>query len=298
LCRLAVGGGFATRQLYTGQDEQLFDAQRPIILNGIEDIVNRQDLADRSIFLDLDPIPENARKLERELKADFDQVRPRILGALLDVVAYGLKRLPETHLSRLPRMADFAKWATACETNKGEFMKLYDANIAAAVANVIEADPVSAAVQAMMADKNEWKGTATELLEELERIAGEKVVRNKRWPESPQALSGRIKRGATFLRRAKINIEAYRNPHTKKRGRVIAVTKVATSNGVGETSSEVSEASETAENGHLSSDDSSDANPIIVPRVRNTVRNNPLEIRRRTIRTLRTLNSLLPWRLR
>ncbi len=29
LCRLATGGGFAVRQLYTDQDEALFDAQRP-----------------------------------------------------------------------------------------------------------------------------------------------------------------------------------------------------------------------------------------------------------------------------
>ena len=47
LCRLATGGGFAVRQLYTDQDEVIFDAPRPVILNGIEDIVTRPDLADR-----------------------------------------------------------------------------------------------------------------------------------------------------------------------------------------------------------------------------------------------------------
>jgi hypothetical protein len=47
LCRLATGGGFAVRQLYTDQDEILFDAVRPVILNGIEDIITRPDLADR-----------------------------------------------------------------------------------------------------------------------------------------------------------------------------------------------------------------------------------------------------------
>ena len=50
LCRLATGGGFAVRQLYTDQDEVLFDAARPVILNGIEDIVTRPDLADRAVF--------------------------------------------------------------------------------------------------------------------------------------------------------------------------------------------------------------------------------------------------------
>ena len=116
LCRLATGGGFAVRQLYTDQDEVLFDAARPVILNGIEDIVTRPDLADRAVFLTLEPIPEERRRPEAELWAAFEAERPRILGVLLDAVVEGLKRLPETRLAKLPRMADFALWATACET--------------------------------------------------------------------------------------------------------------------------------------------------------------------------------------
>ena len=69
LCRLATGGGFAVRQLYTDQDEVLFEATRPVILNGIEDIVTRPDLADRAIFLTLEPIPEERRRPEAELWA-------------------------------------------------------------------------------------------------------------------------------------------------------------------------------------------------------------------------------------
>jgi hypothetical protein len=53
LCRLASGGSFAVRQLYTDRDEILFQAARPIILNGIEDVITRPDLADRAIFLTL-----------------------------------------------------------------------------------------------------------------------------------------------------------------------------------------------------------------------------------------------------
>jgi hypothetical protein len=51
LCRLATGGGFSTRELYTDSDEVLFDAQRPLILNGIEELANRGDLLDRSVIL-------------------------------------------------------------------------------------------------------------------------------------------------------------------------------------------------------------------------------------------------------
>ena len=69
LCRLATGGGFAVRQLYSDQDEALFDATRPVALNGIEDIVTRPDLADRALFLTLEPIPEECRRPEKELWA-------------------------------------------------------------------------------------------------------------------------------------------------------------------------------------------------------------------------------------
>jgi hypothetical protein len=96
------------RQFYTDQDEVLFEAERPVILNGIEDIVTRPDLADRAVFLTLEPIPEERRRTEAELWAAFEAERPRILGVLLDAVVEGLKLLPETHLPKLPRMADFA----------------------------------------------------------------------------------------------------------------------------------------------------------------------------------------------
>src|SRR6516164_6528897 len=72
LCRLATGGGFAVRQLYSDQDEVLFDAARPVILNGIEEIVNRPDLADRGLFQTLEPIPEERRRPEAELWTAFE----------------------------------------------------------------------------------------------------------------------------------------------------------------------------------------------------------------------------------
>src|SRR4029079_17404674 len=61
LCRVATGGSFAVRQLYTDDEEVLFKAARPTLLNGIEDVVGRLDLADRTIFLTLGPIGEEQR---------------------------------------------------------------------------------------------------------------------------------------------------------------------------------------------------------------------------------------------
>ena len=227
LCRLATGGGFAVRQLYTDQDEMLFDAVRPVILNDIEDIVTRPDLADRAVFLTLEPIPEEHRRPEAELWAAFETERSRILGALLDAVVEGLKRLPETQLERLPRMADFALWATACETAlwpAGTFWSAYCGNRDEAVEAVIEADPIAAAVRALMAARTEWTGNASDLLGALTEQAGERVAKAKTWPDSPRALAGRLRRAATFLRKIGIETSFGREGRARTRTIVLATT--------------------------------------------------------------------------
>ncbi len=228
LCRLATGGGFAVRQLYSDQDEVLFDAARPVILNGIEDIVTRPDLADRAVFLTLEPIPEERRRPEQELWAAFEAERPRLLGVLLDAVAKGLAELPRTKLDKLPRMADFALWATACETSlwdSGTFWSAYCGNRDEAVEGVIDADPIAAAVRALMQSRTEWTGTASDLLGALAEMAGERVAKSKTWPDSPRALAGRLRRAATFLRKVGIDIGFEREG--RARTRTIHITTAA-----------------------------------------------------------------------
>jgi hypothetical protein len=228
LCRLATGGGFAVRQLYSDQDEVLFDAARPVILNGIEDIVTRPDLADRAVFLTLEPIPEERRRPEQELWAAFEAERPRLLGVLLDAVAKGLAELPRTKLDKLPRMADFALWATACETAlwpSGTFWSAYCGNRDEAVDGVIDADPIAATVRALMQARTEWTGTASDLLGALAEMAGERVAKSKTWPDSPRALAGRLRRAATFLRKVGIDIGFEREG--RARTRTIHITTAA-----------------------------------------------------------------------
>ncbi|WOH47551.1 hypothetical protein [Bradyrhizobium sp. sBnM-33] len=228
-CRLATGGGFAVRQLYTDQDEVLFDAARPVMLNGIEEIVTRPDLADRGLFLTLEPIPEERRRPEQEMWGAFEAVRPLILGALLTAVVEGLKRLPETRLEKLPRMADFALWATACEPalwSAGTFWSAYCGNREEAVEGVIDADPVAVAVRALMAKGTVWTGNASNLLAALAELLDERALKSKAWPDSPRGLAGRLRRAATFLR--KIGIEISFGREGRARTRTIKITTLPT----------------------------------------------------------------------
>ncbi len=49
-CRPASGGSLAVRQLNSDDEEVLFQAARPTLLNGIEHVISRPDLADRAIL--------------------------------------------------------------------------------------------------------------------------------------------------------------------------------------------------------------------------------------------------------
>jgi hypothetical protein len=249
LCRLSTGGGFAVRKLYSDAEEELFDASRPTILNGIDSVITRPDLADRALFLTLDPIADAERKPERDLMIEFDRERPLIIGALLDGVVRGLRELPRTHLDRLPRMADFAKWAAACESlfwSAGTFATAYRDNRADIIADVLDADPVASAVIAYMAEqKGEVTQTASFLLGALGEIITTQQRKAKSWPDTPRALSNRLHRAAPFLRKAGIQIEfGGREGHTGKR----LITLAANPEWVGETSSPSSPSSPTESN--------------------------------------------------
>jgi hypothetical protein len=229
LCPLASGGSFALRQLFTDEDEILFHAARPAILNGIDDVVCRPDLADRAILLTLDSISDDRRRPEKELWREFEIERPRILGALLDGAVHGLHRLPRTGLEKLPRMADFALWAAACETAfwpPGTFLRAYDANRRAAIEGVIEADPVAAFVREIMAERSTWVGKASDL---LQACLGLKHAPNRTtgWPRNPRALAARLRRCQTVLRSAGIEIAFGREGRAGSR--MIRMTSLAKS---------------------------------------------------------------------
>jgi hypothetical protein len=223
-CRLATGGGFSTRELYSDQEEVLFGSKRPIILNGIDDVVTRPDLADRAIVLTLAAIGDEARKLETELWEDFEEKRPAILGALLDAVCHGIRSLPDVKLDRLPRMADFATWVTACEGalwKKGTFMTAYAANIVEGVEAVLEADLVAAVLRKYMEIVPEFVGTASDLLKALNSILTEAEQKAKGWPKRPPTLAKALRRFATPLRKVGIEITFEREGRSRVRKVII-----------------------------------------------------------------------------
>ncbi len=216
LCRFSTGGGFATRELHSDRREVIFEAQRPILLNGIPDLAERPDLGDRTLRIMLGVIEEGQRLPEGAFWQRFDAVAPGILGALLDGVSAGLRHLGRVRLDRLPRMADFALWIEAASPGLGwqlgEFAAIYEANRVTSATAAFEASSLAQVlydfVESMTVEG--WEGTATELLEVLSTRATESVRRSRHWPDTPAALGAKLLRLAPVLQAVGVEIEKSR----------------------------------------------------------------------------------------
>jgi hypothetical protein len=203
LCRMATGGGFSTRELYSDGDEIIFDAERPVILTAIEEVITRADLLDRAVLAPLPTIAESRRRAEAAFWSEFQTAAPAMLGGLLDVLVATMREFPTVAMDQLPRMADFALWSTAAEDALGLpkhiFMNVYTKNRTTAHETAVEASPIGPAIRAV-ADADGWTGTATGLLERLTRDVPQSARRAKDWPGSGRALAGAIRRLAAPLR--------------------------------------------------------------------------------------------------
>lgn len=203
LCRLATGGGLSTRQLFTNDEEMVLEAKRPVIITGIEDVVTRGDLLDRALPVELPPIDAYSRRPEGELLEAFATEHPFLLGALLDATVVGFQRIPTLKPEKLPRLADAALWAMACEPAPG----LPEGAIAEALQEIthqgaytaLDADPLAAAVQSLVEQRGSWRGRATELLHDLEEVASDGAQRARTWPKVANAAAGRLRRLAPSL---------------------------------------------------------------------------------------------------
>jgi len=226
LCRVATGGGLATRTLYTDNSETIFRFKRPLIMNGISDIATRHDLADRSLIISLPVIPEERRKSEKRIWESWLKVRPQMLAALCKAVSTGLQNIGQVRLERSPRMADFAEWVTAVEPSlpweEGRFLKEYALNREYLVEVGLESDEVGSTILQFMKGRNEWTGTPTDLLRDLNGIVPKGIQRRKFWPKRPNTLSNRLIHVAPVLRKKGIEVE-----RSKSGKRNITITKVS-----------------------------------------------------------------------
>ncbi|PZA08721.1 hypothetical protein DNA98_01355 [Meiothermus sp. Pnk-1] len=218
LCVVATGGALSRRQLYTDSGEVVLSVCRPVILTGIGFGLLRDDLADRTLRIEVARIRDEQRLTEGELWQRFEAAHPRILAALLDAVSTALARKAEVTLKPLPRMADWAIWAEAASPAlgcaPGEIVRAFNSAQQALSADLLEGNPLAQAVLDLVSDwpeGNRQVYTSRELLDELGRIVGSPPPG---WPRSPVALGKALPRLQEALRRAGVILTGQRDSYT------------------------------------------------------------------------------------
>lgn len=228
LCQVASGSGFGTRKFFTDTAQLLISGPHPVIINGLLNAINRSDLADRAVIIPMSRIAPEQRRSAGELWSLFESRRSQIFGALLDHMACGLRRLPHVQLQRLPRMADFALWAVACEASApGVFIRAFESAAVEANEAVAESDSVVVAIAAFMMKGKSWSGTAAELLRVLSNHDRAEAVPSawKTWPRDPSSFGKRLRLGTPVLRKMGIEVVIGR-ASDHGRTRTIALSKI------------------------------------------------------------------------
>jgi len=204
LCVVCTGGGMASRQFYTNDEENLIKAHCPTILNGINEVITRQDLLDRSIIVQLPTI--EARLTETEHAQLLEQLAPDIMGGLLELLSQTVQELEHVQIpsAALPRLADFARLGAALSWVLGreheDFMPAYHQVRQDALRRSIEGDAPVMEVLAFIKSHGEWSGSLQNLLTQLEsrRIPGQGNTQN--WPRSAKGLANALRRAEPGLR--------------------------------------------------------------------------------------------------
>ena len=214
LCRVATNFGYSTRTLHTTDEETTFEFTRPQIVTAIDALITRDDLADRVLVAQLPEITADRRLPQSELKARVDAARPSILGALLTALSQTLAQLPHTNPDTLPRMADYAKFAIASERSlglkSGEFISTFNQSREQSRQVVIESSPVGESILLLMRDRLVWKGTAAELLSELEKCTDGATSRSRYFPRTPNMLKRSLNRLTPDLKASGIDVRESR----------------------------------------------------------------------------------------
>lgn len=196
ICRAITGDGIIKRQLYTDNDEFITSYRRCIAINGINLVVTKPDLVDRSVIFELERISEENRKQESDLWNEFDNVKAEIVGHMFNTLSRALALYPQVVLKEAPRMADYSKWgvaiAEALEIGGTDFLNAYRKNRERANLEIINDNPLAMAIMYFLDEfKGEWEGTVAALHQNLETIADVHQLnkKSKSWPKAPNRLT-------------------------------------------------------------------------------------------------------------
>lgn len=226
--RIVTGSSYSKRKLYTDTDEVTINAMPLLGMNGINLVAEKPDLLDRLLILEMERIPEDIRKTEREFWDGFRGALPRILGGLFSALSRTLELVDDLKLGHLPRMADYATFATAAAiaigSSQDEFLSAFNQNIKKQNQSAIDSSAVAQVILQFMEDKDQWEGSSSQLHKDLLKLAEDsnlKVGGSSGFPKASNWLWKKIQ-----IVRPNLNNFGIRAEHSEdKASSIIKLTK-------------------------------------------------------------------------
>lgn len=204
LCRAVTGDGDVRRKLYTDTDFAVFSFRRCIVFDGIDVGALAADLADRSVPINLELIPDEDRLDEETFWSQWGSAHPELLGAVLDLAAAVMARLPMVEMKKKPRMADYARILAAVDAELGtSAIERYADRAAVLAAESLESEPFAGRLMRTVTEP--FEGYSSELLELVRPADPEKPP--KEWPAKPGDVTGLMKRLAPTFRKVGWTVE-------------------------------------------------------------------------------------------
>ena len=206
ICKAVTGIGHTKRELYSDDNDIIYEHRRCLGLNGINVALTEADALDRSISIELEDIDEDRRKKEADLWKEFDKLKPKALAHILDIIVKAIQIKSTLDLKRLPRMADFAEWGEAISQSMGyppmSFIDSYTKNRNEQNIIAVNENLVSSIFLRYILDIEKEKGPITEIQYEPQDLYNELIsyavdnyinIRNRQFPKDAASLVKKIK---------------------------------------------------------------------------------------------------------
>ncbi|WP_029460383.1 hypothetical protein [Solidesulfovibrio alcoholivorans] len=229
MCLAATTGSIAKRRLHKNDELVTYKLNRAMLITALELPTSAPDFLDRAIVVALDRVTPDTRRPESQIKREYAQDLPGILGGMCDHLSkmlglYGKVTPP----SNLPRMADHATWACVAALALGysqdDFIKAHKRAALRAQQNAFEDDDFATVLVDFLNSTGEVEGYVSEVLDALREYASRRGIGRGVLPKIANVFSRRLKEITKYLELADWQCEFSRSA---KIGRVLTFTRLS-----------------------------------------------------------------------
>lgn len=173
LCQAVTGATVVRRKKYTDKEETYLKLNNVIVFNGITPNIFKEDLLQRSIVINMNPIDIKERRLLSDIRNEFRENLPKYLESIAVVLQHYIKNCELPINQELSRMADFEYtgiiFSKILFDDETIFSNAYKNNLKRYHQKVVELDSIVAFIQEYIELYSCIEGTPSYVFDTMKR---------------------------------------------------------------------------------------------------------------------------------